>query len=294
MRAPLRLGKDRALVRLDSGEYVCVDTNSIDAIDYLLGWPMEADYLPVFRTLLTPRSVVLDIGANFGLYTAVAGRIAGEHGRVYAFEGNPHTFRLLLRTLYANRLIYNPNIVSVNMLVSKESGRGTLHYYEEALGGATMSEDERWPGERRSVEVAMTTIDDYLPVDRAVDLVKIDVEGHEPFVILGMEKTIRRSPNIRLLIEYYEPFLAHTMPGGALLDMLRTLGLTACKVMPYGHIEPIAAGDALHGSGCWLLTRTPEADRDLLRRRLDPMSLRLRRRASRIWRALVRRRRARP
>ena len=44
----------------------------------------------------------------------------------------------------------------------------------------------------------MTTIDDFLPSDLTVDLVKIDVEGHEPSVVRGMERTIARSPNIRL------------------------------------------------------------------------------------------------
>src|ERR671938_171193 len=68
---PIYAGVDRALVRLRSGEIVCVDTNSLDAIDYLLGWDMEADVLPLFRSFLQPDSVVLDIGANFGLYTAV-------------------------------------------------------------------------------------------------------------------------------------------------------------------------------------------------------------------------------
>ena len=65
MKGPIYAGADRALVRLASGEYICVDTNSLDAIDYLLGWNMEADVLPLFRSFLQPKSVVLDIGANF-------------------------------------------------------------------------------------------------------------------------------------------------------------------------------------------------------------------------------------
>ena len=78
MKGPIYAGVDRALVRLASGELICVDTNSLDAIDYLLGWDMEADVLPLFRSFLKPNSVVLDIGANFGLYTAIsASRMVG-------------------------------------------------------------------------------------------------------------------------------------------------------------------------------------------------------------------------
>jgi len=211
VKGPIYAGADRALVRLASGEHICVDTNSFDAIDYLLGWDMEADVLPLFRSFLQPKSVVLDIGANFGLYTATSASRIRDHGRLYSFEANPHTFDLLKRTLYANRLVHRPNITAVNALVGESAGRGTLHYLPEFLGGATMTDIRAWGDARRSIELDMITIDEFLPAGLAVDLVKIDVEGHEPFVIRGMQKTIRRSPNIRIFIEFVETFLFHTV-----------------------------------------------------------------------------------
>jgi hypothetical protein len=36
VQRPIYAGGERALVRLGSGEYICVDTNSLDSIDYLL------------------------------------------------------------------------------------------------------------------------------------------------------------------------------------------------------------------------------------------------------------------
>src|SRR5262245_58292757 len=140
MTAPVFAGRDRADVQLDSGEYLVVDANSIDAIPYLLGRRVEPNVLFVFRSLLEPHSVVLDIGANFGLYTAVAGKVVASCGRLYAFEGNPATFECLVRTLYANRLTDNPRITPINMLVSDRCGRGILHYAENALGGASMTD----------------------------------------------------------------------------------------------------------------------------------------------------------
>ena len=67
MSAPIFAGSDRALVRVESGEYIAVDTNSIDSIPYLVGHPIEEHAVFVFRCFLRPDSVVLDIGANFGL-----------------------------------------------------------------------------------------------------------------------------------------------------------------------------------------------------------------------------------
>lgn len=248
------------MVRLSSGEYICVDTNSLDSIDYLLGWEMEAHFLPVFRSFLQPKSVVLDIGANFGLYTATSATFVKDHGRLYSFEANPHTFSLLRRTLYANRLVHNPNVVTVNALVGDCAGRRVLHYLPQFLGGATVTDIGHWGAEKRSVELDMIMIDEFLPEGLAVDLVKIDVEGHEPFVIRGMQQTIRRSPNIRIFVEFVEEFLTHTVSAEQFAEEIDRLGLRICRILPGSRLELVEPRRILRGANFCLLTRTPEAD----------------------------------
>lgn len=260
MERPIFAGADRALVRLRSGEYICVDTNSLDAIDYLLRWEMEVSFLPVFRSFLQPTSVVLDIGANFGLYTATSASFVKNHGRLYSFEANPHTFELLKRTLYANRLVQRPNVIAVNALIGDCAGRRTLYYLPQFLGGATMTDFAHWGADRRAVEVEMITIDEFLPDGMAVDLVKIDVEGHEPFVIRGMQKTIHRSPKIRIFIEFVESFLAHTVSADRFTDEIDRLDLRICRILPRSRLELVERGQPLRGANFCLLTRTPEED----------------------------------
>jgi FkbM family methyltransferase len=248
------------LVRLSSGEYICVDTNSLDSIDYLLEWDMEAHFLPVFRSFLRPESVVLDIGANFGLYTATSATFVKDSGRIYAFEANPHTFDLLTRTLYANRLTQKPNVIAVNALVGDRPGRGTLYYLPQFLGGATMTDLAHWGRERQSVECDVITIDEFLPDGLAVDLVKIDVEGHEPYVLRGMQNTVRRSPSIRIFIEFVEAFLAHTVDAEQFAAEIHSWGLRICRVLPGAQLELIERGQTPRGANFCLLTRTPEED----------------------------------
>jgi FkbM family methyltransferase len=260
VKGPIYAGADRAFVRLASGEYICVDTNSVDATDYLLGWDMEANVIPLFRSFLKPDSVVLDIGANFGLYTAISGTRIRDHGRLYSFEANPHTFDLLRRTLYANRLVQTPNVVAVNALVGESGGRGTLYYLPQFLGGATMTNIEQWGEAKRSVQLEMITIDQFLPERLAVDLVKIDVEGHEPYVIRGMQETIRRSPNIRIFIEFVEGFLAHTVSADRFAAEIDSLGFQICRVLPRARLQLVERGQTPRGANFCLLTRTPEAD----------------------------------
>jgi FkbM family methyltransferase len=260
LRRPIAASADWAVIRLASGEYLCVDTSTFEAISYILGWQHETDVIRVFRTFLTQRSVVLDIGAHFGLYTALTGSIVKKHGRLYAFEGNPRIFESLQRTMLANDLYFNPNIIAANVLVSSESGEGRLHYSANLPSGGTMSEVQLLGGRQHAVEVKMTTIDDFLPSDLAVDLVKIDVEGHEPLVLRGMEQTISRSPNIRIIAEFADNLLATTVSPADFVDYIRGLGFAICRVLPNFKIRLVPAGEALSGFNYCLLTRTPEED----------------------------------
>jgi FkbM family methyltransferase len=277
IRRPIAIGADWALVRLPSGEYLCVDTSTFEALGYILGWEHEADEIRVFRTFLTQRSVILDIGANFGLYTAISASIVRNDGRLYAFEANPRVFESLQRTIVANDLYFNPNIVAANVLVSAESGRGRLHFSANLPSGGTMSDVALTGGKQRAVEVDMITIDDFLPADLAVDLVKIDVEGHEPSVLRGMERTIARSPNIRIVAEFAEGLLAHAMNPNDFADYIRSLGFAICRVMPDFKIKLVPAGEALGGFNYCLLTRTPEEDIRLVEERRNFLPIRFKR-----------------
>ena len=53
MPNPVYIGGRRALVDLPSGDWICVDTNSIDSTDYLLGFGIEND---VFSFTATPKA----------------------------------------------------------------------------------------------------------------------------------------------------------------------------------------------------------------------------------------------
>ncbi len=254
---PVYSGENRSFVTLESGEYVCVDTNSLDSIDYLLDFGMERHVVPVFRRFAKPNSFILDIGANFGLYTAIGGLIIREHGQLIAFEGNPHTFDYLRRTAYANKLYHNKRMQLVNALVSDQSGSGTLHYLPTELGGASMMR-ERSPGSI-SIDVPKVSIDEFLGGDAKVDLVKIDVEGHEPQVLKGMERTLARSPEVRLIIEAFENFIRPVYGDPEkYFDYLQGLGFAVCRIAAGGALELL--NKAASGDSYYFLTRSPELD----------------------------------
>ena len=264
---PIYTGSERAFVALQSGEYVCVDTNSLDSIDYLLDFGLERDVVPVFRRFAKANSTILDIGANFGLYTAIGGAIVRDFGQLIAFEGNPHTFEYLRRTAYANKLYHNPRVRLVNALGSDRSGTGSLHYRPSELGGASMAR-VAGPG-IVSVDVETLTVDDFLDPGVKVDLVKIDVEGHEPQVLKGMEKTLARSPNVRLIVEAFESFIRHTFGDPEeYFDYLQGLGFAVCRIGAYGSL--VLLDKPATGDSYYFLTRSPDSD---IRRRHESIPI---------------------
>lgn len=121
----------------------------------------------------------------------------------------------------------------------------------------------------------MITIDEFLPAGLAVDLVKIDVEGHEPFVIRGMQKAIRRSPNIQIFVEFVEAFLSHTVSADQFAAEIDGLGLQICRVSSHSGLELIERGQTPRGANYCLLTRTPEEDIAHVRRAVKHLPARV-------------------
>src|SRR5258708_11318539 len=60
------------------------------------------DELPFVRQLLQPGQNVIDIGANFGVYTLSMAQKVGPGGQVWAFEPAPSTAQFLARGIEEN------------------------------------------------------------------------------------------------------------------------------------------------------------------------------------------------
>ncbi len=178
-----------------------------------------------------PGQVVIDIGANVGLYTAIAAAAVGPSGKVIAIEPDPECVRYLEKTILANNL---NNVTIVEAAASSTNGSARLFTSSQNRGDNRMYDPGTADG---LVEVSSLRLDDYLEADgvTTVDVIKIDVQGFEGHVVKGLERTIRSSLRLKMLIEFWPQGLlsAGTDPF-AFLEYLEALGLTLFELKGSG------------------------------------------------------------
>lgn len=143
------------------------------------------------KRLAQTGGVVLDIGANIGVYSMLCARWTGSSGRVWAFEPAPATLALLRDHIGMNGLAERIEVVA--QAVSEEVGEAV--FYTHDFSG----ENSLNPGfagrvaEAATVRVPVTTVDEFCQTRKiAPTLIKIDVEGYELQVLRGARETIRR------------------------------------------------------------------------------------------------------
>jgi FkbM family methyltransferase len=181
---------------------IYVDPLDVGIVPYLLA---DGVYEPrtteLFKSLLKPGMVVLDIGANFGYYGLIAAQFIGNNGRVYALEPEPNNFRLLVSNIELNDF---SNIVPQHIALSNETGKTTLFLDKTNLGAHSM----RHPNvivDGGLVEIETTTLDNFvqtkMETDR-VDLITMDVQGAEGLVIDGADQTLRKN-DVKIFMEFW-------------------------------------------------------------------------------------------
>lgn len=200
--------------------------------------------LAAIGLLTGPGDTVLDIGANFGLFTRFLSESVGETGRVYSFEPTGDMFGVLsnncsslgLTNTRTFRTALSDRTGSSEMVIPMRED-GTLNHYEASLSGETA------PGtEGKTVSVETNTLDDFCAHHGVgkIAFIKCDVEGHEIEVLEGARRTLRHH-RPTLLLEVNEPLDA-AGHGGRVLEMVRELGYEVHSLVD-GALKPWEPGE---------------------------------------------------
>lgn len=164
-----------------------------DAIGQALYWRgvegWEFATIQAFTALVARARYFVDVGANTGAYTLMACALNGEL-RAVAYEPVPRVFQALSENIALNG--WQSRCRAMQVAVSASPGETQLHVPHTAMPSSASLAHTGFRNIRgQLIMVPVTTIDVDIPVDERVDLMKIDVEGFEDQVLLGMQRVLR-------------------------------------------------------------------------------------------------------
>lgn len=134
----------------------------------------------------------VDVGANIGSYTVLAGGAAGA--RCISIEPGPGAFGHLLDNINLNRI--GDRVTALNIGIGKE--RGVLRFTSGLdTVNHVLAESE---GEGEAIEVEIERLDDVLSGFEPA-MIKIDVEGFETNVIAGAHEVLSRVSLLAVIME---------------------------------------------------------------------------------------------
>lgn len=151
--------------------------------------------LALLGLFVKPGACVVDVGANFGLYTKALADLVGPRGRVYSIEPVPETFDILTSNVARLGL---KNVVPIRRALSDSDGERVRLVVPKmgpfGLENAYRAGIVRGPARGREVTAETCTLDRLLAGQTGhVSFVKCDVEGHELVCLRGAVDIIRRS-----------------------------------------------------------------------------------------------------
>jgi FkbM family methyltransferase len=140
----------------------------------------EIETLAFIESAVTTGGTFVDVGSNIGGYTI---RLARK-SQVYAFEPHPLNYSLLCSNLKLNNLTG----ATYNCAVSDTVGVVKL-YTSKYHGYHSIVNNQ----EGKYIKVDAITLDKVLACVKTIDVLKIDVEGAEPYVFRGAINTFLKT-----------------------------------------------------------------------------------------------------
>ena len=131
---------------------------------------------------------IVDVGANNGHFTVEFAHYVSDTGKVFAFEPQRVIYQQLCGNVFLNGL---DNVYAYNVALGETEGVTNIespNYYSE---GEVNFGDIHLTNNGDDIEKALITKLDNFNFDN-LSLIKIDVQGYEPYVIKGGLKTIEK------------------------------------------------------------------------------------------------------
>jgi FkbM family methyltransferase len=159
----------------------------------------EPETIHLWVKLCKKSNVIFDVGANTGIYSLIAGKLNTE-AKIIAFEPSS----LIIPKFKINMKDNNLNVQLIEKGVSNEDGEKVFydvkgsHQSSASLSDQKLKYFEGFQGEINEYRIQTLRLDSFIEETGLIpDLIKIDVELHEPEVIEGLgEFLINNGPTL--------------------------------------------------------------------------------------------------
>ncbi|HTX33310.1 MAG TPA: FkbM family methyltransferase [Solirubrobacteraceae bacterium] len=176
------------VVSLDENVTIEVDLHTGHG-RHLFVWGFCEPAARVMQSLLRPGGVVIDGGANIGLYTLLAAAAVGPSGRVIACEPAPGTIEMLRASIRRNGFDW---VDLRESALADAPGRLSIRVFEPGSGSSSFAPADQTTG--TEIEVEVTTLDEVAgPHLEQTNLVKLDVEGAELLALRGAQRLLTQA-----------------------------------------------------------------------------------------------------
>jgi len=149
-----------------------------------------------FEKYVKSGDTVIDAGAYIGIHTIKLSKLVGIFGLVHSFEPDPETFKILEKNIKLNNI---KNVILYNVGLGDKQGTIKINKSFQDNKGATQW---KYKDSFSTINSKIITIDS-LNLNK-LNFMKIDVEGMEEKVFIGMKNTIQKYKPVILLESFQE------------------------------------------------------------------------------------------
>ena len=197
----------------------------------------EPETTALFKKIIRPGMVIIDIGAHIGYYTRLFARLVGPTGKILAFEPEPDNFRLLQKN--TSRF---ENIKLFNLAISDQNGKISFYKVKNSTGCHSVIPQDQ----AEIINVNATTIDSFIAREKIkhIDIIKIDIEGGEAKALEGMKNLLKNTQGLKLITEVSSDSLrsANTTLE-AFLKQLHSYGFNIFEILERGQVRKLSKDD---------------------------------------------------